>query len=75
MKGEKNMPLTLFPSGKETTIKKIGGKDDTKRFLSSLGFVPGEFVKVVAENCGNMIVCVKDTRVALDKELARRIVV
>lgn len=69
------MPLTMWPSGKITAIKKIGGKDETKRFLCNLGFVPGEMVTVVSENCGNMIVNVKDTRVALDKDLAKRIMV
>lgn len=69
------MPLSMYPSGKQVSIKKIGGKDETRRFLNSLGFVEGERVTVISEIGGNMIVNVKDTRVAIDHNLARRIVV
>ena len=69
------MPLAMYPRGEIATIKKIGGQDETKRFLNSLGFTPGEQVMVISELGGNMIVNVKETRVALDKDLARRIVV
>lgn len=69
------MPLTLCPSGHCATIRKIGGKDETKRFLANLGFTPGEQVTIVSENGGNMIINVKDSRIALDRALAQRIVV
>ncbi len=69
------MPLAMYPPGMPATIKKIGGQDETRRFLCSLGFTPGERVTIISELGGNMIVNIKDTRVALDKSLARRIMV
>jgi ferrous iron transport protein A len=69
------MPLTLYPSGQAVCIKKIGGQDNTRKFLCSLGFIPGEYVTVISENSGNMIVNIKDCRIALGKDLAKRIVV
>lgn len=69
------MPLSLMKTGEKNTIKRITGQDETKRFLESLGFVVGSPVTVVSEMGGNMILNVKDTRVALDKHMARRIVV
>ena len=69
------MPLSMAQAGKEVTIKRITGKDDTKRFLESLGFVIGGTVTVVSEMAGNMIVNVKDTRIAISKSMANRIMV
>ncbi|MDL2237138.1 ferrous iron transport protein A [Christensenellaceae bacterium OttesenSCG-928-K19] len=69
------MPLTYCPTGHTMPIRKIGGKDDVKRFLNSLGLVEGESVTVISELGGNMILNVKDTRIALDKTLAQRIMV
>lgn len=69
------MPLTLCPMGHVAQIRKIGGKDEVKRFLSSLGFTPGERVTIVSENGGNLILNVKDSRIALDRSLAQRIMV
>lgn len=69
------MPLTMAPSGQASTVKKISGKDETRRFLASLGFVEGGEVTVVSELGGNLIVSVKDARVALSKSLAGRILV
>ena len=69
------MPLTLVKEGEQVNIKKISGKDDTIRFLNRLGFVEGERIFVVSRMAGNLIVNVKDTRVALDKNLANRIAV
>lgn len=69
------MPLALLKIGETRTVKKITGKDDTKRFLAGLGFIEGCEVKVISETGGNMILNVKDTRVALDRDIARRIVV
>lgn len=69
------MPLSVMKSGEKNTIKRINGKDETKRFLESLGFVVGTTVTVVSEIGGNMILNVKDTRIALDKAMATRIIV
>ena len=69
------MPLTLVNEGEQVNIKKISGKDETIRFLNRLGFVEGEQISIVSRVAGNLIVNVKDTRVALDKALANRIAV
>ncbi|AGF55493.1 MULTISPECIES: FeoA family protein [Clostridium] len=69
------MPLILADKGNEMNIKKITGNDETKRFLNSLGLVIGESIKVISELGGNLIISVKDSRVALDKSLASRIIV
>jgi len=69
------MPLTLVKECEKVSIKKISGKDDTIRFLNRLGFVEGEQISIVSRISGNLIVNVKDTRVALDRSLANRIVV
>ena len=69
------MPLTMVQSGVQNMIHEIHGKDETKRFLESLGFVVGGNVTVVSELGGNMIVNVKDTRVAISKSMANRIMV
>jgi len=69
------MPLSMMKTGEKSTIKKINGRDETKRFLESLGFVVGSSVAVVCETGGNMILNVKDTRIALDKAMATRIIV
>lgn len=69
------MPLTLADTGVETTIKAIRGKDQTRRFLQNLGFVEGAQVSVVSSLAGNLIVSVKDTRVAISQQMASRIMV
>lgn len=69
------MPLTMAESGIAKTIQAIRGKDETKRFLASLGFVVGTPVTVVSEMGGNMIVNVKESRVAISKGMAGRIIV
>ena len=69
------MPLTMAPSGSANRVKKINGRDDTRRFLESLGFVEGGEVTVISEMGGNLIVNVKDTRIALIKSMAGRILV
>lgn len=69
------MPLSFMKTGEKNTIKRIIGQDETKRFLESLGFVVGASVTVVSEIGGNMILNIKDSRIALDKNMARRIVV
>ena len=67
------MPLTMADIGTQLLIKKINGRDDTKRFLESLGFVTGSQVMVISKFGGNFIVNVKDTRVAIDESMAKRI--
>ena len=69
------MPLTMLETGREMQIRKIGGKDETRRFLEILGFVMGGLVTVVSELNGNLIVKVKDSRVAISKEMANKIMI
>ena len=69
------MPLMIAPAGEEQLIKKIGGKPETRQFLENLGLVPGGNVTVVTEINGNLIVQVKDSRVALNRDMANRIMV
>lgn len=69
------MPLSMVKAGEANTIKKVGGKEETRRFLENLGFVTGGVVTVVSEIDGNMIVNVKDSRVAIGKDMANRIIV
>lgn len=69
------MPLTMVNLGEENVIKKVGGKEETKRFLENLGFVAGSSVTVVSEIGGNMIVNVKDSRIAIGKDMANKILV
>ncbi len=69
------MPLTMVKSGEKNIIRKIGGKEETRRFLESLGFVAGGMVTVVSEIGGNLIVNVKDSRVAIGKDMANKILV
>lgn len=69
------MPLTMANSGEELIIRKIGGNGETRRFLEGLGFVVGGNVTVVSEMSGNVIVKVKESRVAVSKEMAQRVIV
>lgn len=69
------MPLTMAKAGEENSIKRIGGKEETRRFLENLGFVVGSVVTVVNTIGGNMIVNVKDSRVAVSREMANKIMV
>lgn len=69
------MTLSMVGTGQEMQIRKINGKNDTKRFLESLGFVVGGSIHVVSENQGNLIVSVKDSRVAISREMANKIMV
>jgi ferrous iron transport protein A len=61
--------------GEANTIKRLGGRQETKKFLESLGFVVGAIVTVITETGGNMIVNVKDSRVAIGKDMANKIIV
>ena len=69
------MPLTMTKAGDTVTIRKITGKDEVRQHLAELGFVVGETVTVVNEISGNLIVQVKEARIALDKTLAMRVIV
>lgn len=69
------MPLVMIKTGETGVIKKIGGKEETKKFLESLGFVVGSLVTVVSEMSGNLIVNIKDSRVAIGKDIATKIIV
>lgn len=69
------MPLTMAETGMVNQIKKIGGKDEVRRFLEKLGFVVGGDVTVISENNGNVIVNVKDSRIAISREMANKIMI
>ena len=69
------MPLTMAQNGEPTVIRRVGGKEETRRFLENLGFVVGGNVTVVSEIDGNLIVNVKDSRVAVGKDMAAKILI
>ena len=69
------MPLTFADAGEENIIKKIGGKPEVKQHLENLGFVVGGAVSIVSSIGGNLIVNVKDSRVAISREMASKIMV
>jgi ferrous iron transport protein A len=69
------MPLTMVKAGETVMIRKITGKDEVRQHLAELGFVVDSDVTVVSEIAGNLIVQVKDSRIALDKTMANRIMV
>lgn len=69
------IPLTLCPEGEENIIKKIGGKPEIKKHLEDLGFVVGGRVTIITTMGGNLIVNIKESRVAVSKEMAGKIMV
>ena len=69
------MPLSMVKEGQPSVIKRIGGREEVRKFLENLGFVTGSTVTVVSEVGGNLIVNVKDSRVAIGKDMANRILV
>ena len=69
------MPLSYADIGEDNTIKKIGGSPEVKKHLENLGFVVGGNVKVITTLAGNVIVNVKEARVAISEEMARKIMV
>ncbi len=69
------MPLTMARTGETVTIRKITGKDSVRQHLAELGFVVDGNVTIVSEIAGNLIVQVKDSRVALDAAMANRIMI
>ena len=69
------MPLTMARAGEEREIKRIGVRDEARRFLESLGFVVGAVISVVSGMNGNLIVNIKGSRVAISKEMANKIMI
>ena len=69
------MPLALANEGEENTIKKISGTPEVKKHLENLGFVAGAAVTVITSLSGNVIVNVKESRIAISEEMARKIMV
>ncbi len=69
------LPLVMAKPGEAVTIRKITGKDEIRQHLAELGFVVDSVVTVVTELAGNLIVQVKDSRVALDRSMAMRIMI
>ncbi len=69
------MPLTMARPGETVTIRKVTGKDEVRQHLAELGFVVDGSVTVVSEIAGNLILQVKESRIALDKTLAQRVMI
>ncbi len=69
------MPLTMISTGKAGIVQKVIGKEETRKFLESLGFVAGSAVTVITEIGGNVIVNIKDSRVAIGRDMANKIMV
>ena len=69
------MPLAMIGEGETATITRVGGKEETRRFLENLGFVVGAIVTVVSKTGGNVIVNIKESRVAIGKDMATKIMV
>ena len=69
------MPLTMAEPGEKVTIRKITGKDEVRQHLAELGFVVDSDVTVVSRIAGNVILQVKESRIALDKTMANRIMI
>jgi ferrous iron transport protein A len=69
------MPLSMIGEGETATITRVGGKEETRRFLENLGFVVGAIVTVISKTGGNVIVNIKESRVAIGKDMATKIMV
>mgnify|MGYP000539977169 FL=1 len=69
------MPLSMAKEGEPNVIKKVGGKEETRQFLENLGFVTGGMVTVISQMGGNLIVNIKESRVAIGKDMANKIMV
>ena len=74
-KGMGMMPLSMAKEGEPNVIKKVGGKEETRQFLENLGFVTGGMVTVISQMGGNLIVNIKESRVAIGKDMANKIMV
>lgn len=69
------MPLKLAPLDEELTIQRISGNELIKKHLTNLGFVSGAVIKIIAKTNGNMIVNIKESRIAIDEQMAMKIFV
>ncbi|MDR1766353.1 MAG: ferrous iron transport protein A [Lachnospiraceae bacterium] len=69
------MPLSMMNVGDGSSIKKVSGKEDVRQFLETLGFIPGTKVRLITKNAGNVIVGIKESRVAISREMAMKIMV
>ena len=69
------MPLSFAEKGKDYEIKKVGGNQETKKHLEDLGFVSGSKVSIVSDVSGNLIVNIKESRIAINRDLANKIYV
>lgn len=69
------MPLTMAEVGQPNAIKRVGGKENTRKFLETLGFVTGGTVVLVSKAGGNVIVNIKDSRIAIGRDMANKIMV
>ena len=69
------MPLVLASAGEENIIRRVGGNPETKKHLEDMGFVVGSTVSIVNTIGGNLIVKVKESRVAISREMAGKIMV
>ena len=69
------MPLTMAKEGEEAKIQRVGGKEEVRLHLENMGFVPGDRVKVISTMSGNVIVNIKESRVAISREMANKIMI
>ncbi len=69
------MPLTLAQAGEELIIRKVGGSQELRQHLGDMGIVPGGSVTVVSDTGGNVIVRIKESRIAISKEMAQKIMI
>ena len=69
------MPLTMANAGEAVTIRRVTGSDDVRQHLAELGFVVGETITVISRNGGNLILQVKDSRVAIDQSMGNRVII
>lgn len=72
---ETMMPLTMANIGERVSVKRVTGNDEIRQHLAELGFIMGEPVTIVSKNGGNLIINVKDSRIAIDKTMANRIMI
>ena len=69
------MPLNMIGIGNSADIIRVSGSDEIRRYLGNLGFIPGAKVRLMSDNMGNVIVNIKDSRIAINKDMACHIMV
>ena len=69
------MPLNMIGIGNSSEVVRVSGNEEIKRYLGNLGFVPGSRVTLLSDNMGNVIVNIKDSRIAINKDMACHIMV